>query len=98
VKRVILSTKLIIGDGLFEARELNRDEAQSWVDAGPVDNYCGHVTVRLLGLEPDTSRRTCDEYDQALALNAKSRLEFGREYTVEEIEEIGVEFTLITKK
>lgn len=95
--RVILSTKLIIGEGHFFVKSLTRSEAQEWVNTSSPDNYCGHATVRLLGLEPDKSRRQCDGYDQALAINARARLDFGREYTKEEIEQIGVEYTLICK-
>jgi len=97
VKRVILSTKLIIGSGTFQAEEITQGQAQDWLSQGLVENFCGHETVRILGLEPDKSRRQCDGYDEALAINAKSRLEFGREYSIKEIQAIGVEFTLIRR-
>lgn len=96
-KRVVLSTKLLIGDGTFRARTITRQEAADWLAAGPVENYCGHETVRILGIEPDKSRKSCTGYDEALCLNAKSRLDFGKEYSLAEIEAIGVEFTLIEK-
>jgi len=97
-KRVILSTKLLlISDGAFEARSITKAEALEWLNNGPFENYCGHSTVRILGLEPDEERRTCTHYDEALALAAKKRLEFGREYSLEEISAIGVEFTLISR-
>lgn len=98
MKRVILSTKLIIGDGTFEAKTITEAEAQAWVQSGEVENFCGHETTKVLGLEPDKSRRQCEGYDEALALSAKQRLEFGREYSMEEIKEIGVIFTLIKKR
>lgn len=95
-KRVILSTSLILEPGTFEAEELTLEEARQWLD-DDVENYCGHQTVKLLGLQPDTERRQCDSYDYALCLRPKKRLEWGREYTVREIELIGVEIMLIRK-
>jgi len=97
MNRVILSTKLLIGDGTFECREITPDEATNWLALGPVENYCGHATVRILGLEPDRSRRECEGYDEALCLKPRSRLEFGREYSQEEIAAIGVEYALIRR-
>ena len=97
MKYVILSTKLVIGTGIFDATEMTHEQAQKWVDEHNPENFCGHETVRVLGLVPDKSRKQCDSYEQALCLSAKSRLEFGREYTVEEIQEIGVEYILLTK-
>lgn len=95
MKKVILSTKLLIGEGSFTAKRITKDEAVAWLDSTVV-NYCGHESVKIIGLEPSKSREMCSGYDEALAINAKARLE-RREYTQEEIEEIGVEFTLITK-
>lgn len=95
--RVILSTALIIDEGKFESEILNEDQAFEWLISNPATNYCGHETVRILGLKPDTSRKQCNYYDEALAIRAKGRLEFGREYTQAEIEKIGVLFMLIRR-
>jgi len=85
-------------DGLFDSRAISQKEAQEWLSQGPVENFCGHQTVRLFGLEPDRDRfHQAKGYDEALALKAKARLEFGREYTLEEIQAIGVEFRLTRK-
>lgn len=97
MKRVVLSTKLIINQGNFQAQQLTQDEALTWLCKGPVDNYHGHDTVKLIGLEPDEDRRECTGYDEALCINTKERLTFGREYSLEEIEAIGVEYTLIRR-
>ncbi len=97
MQRVILSTSLIIGEGTFEAKAISQDEAQAWLDEGPFTNYYGHETVRILGLKPDRSRQSCVGYDEALTLKPNDRLEFGREYSREEIERIGVEFVLIRR-
>jgi len=95
--RVILSTKLLLEPGTFRAKEITQEQAIAWLSLVQVENYCGHETDRILGLEPDRSRKNCPGYDEALAVNAKSRLDFGREYTRAEIEAIGVEFTLIKR-
>lgn len=94
---VILSTKLVLEDGIFEAITLSQQQAQEWVERSCPENYCGHETVRLLGFEPEKNRRQCDGYDEALCLSSKSRLEFGREYTIKEIREIGVQYVLIRR-
>jgi hypothetical protein len=95
--KVILSTKLIIGDGTFVAENITKTQAQAWVDDGGFENFCGHETVRILSIEPSSHRGNCNSYDEALAITPKSRLEFGREYSIDEIESIGVSFTLIRK-
>lgn len=98
MKRVILSTSLILEPGTFEVSNLSLEQAWEWLNRGPVENFCGHETVKILGLEPDRSRNSCSSYDEALAIKTKERLEFGREYGQEEIEAIGVEFMLIVKR
>lgn len=95
--KVILSTALILEDGLFQSRSLSLDEARAWVIENQPKNFCGHQTVKVLGIEPAATREACTGYEQALCLSAKGRLEFGKEYSVEEIEQIGVDFRLITR-
>lgn len=97
-KRVILSTKLIIGQGTFQAEQITKTQALEWLAQDDVDNYHSHDTCRLIGLEPDTERRTCAGYDEALCLNTKKRLKFGIEYTLAQIEAIGIEYTLIRRR
>lgn len=93
----ILSTSLILEDGNFEVSTLNLDQAWAWVRERNPTNFCGHETVRVLGLEPAKTRETCPGYTEALCLSPRGRLEFGREYSVEEILRIGVNFRLIRK-
>lgn len=95
--KVVLSTSLIIGTGLFEAEKITKKQALEWMAEGSIENFSGHETVRILGLQPDKSRLTCAGYDQALTIKPLARLEFGREYSVAEIEAIGVEFVLIRR-
>lgn len=97
MKRVILSTSLIIGPGTFQAEEISEAEALAWKKKGTVVNYCRHETVRLLGLDPKRAMSQCEGYDEALTLGARRRLEFGREYSLEEIRAMGVRFTLVKR-
>jgi len=94
---VVLSTTLIIGEGTFRARRISQDAALAWTKAHHPVNYCGHQTVKLLGVDPATARWNCTGYREALCVSAKSRLESGREYTLGEIEKIGVNYTLIER-
>lgn len=93
----ILSTPLLLEVGEFSMSEISLEQAMNLVNTNEVDNFCGHQTVKLLGLEPDTSRRACSGYSIALTFKVNGRLEFGREYTVEEIEAIGYSIFLIRK-
>ena len=93
---VILSTPLLLEVGTFTMEEVSLDEAKAF--ASIAKNYCGHQTVKILGIEPSTSREVCNTYTQALCLKPIGRLEFGKEYTVEEIQAIGIKYFLITKE
>jgi len=95
MKKVILSTPLIVEEGTFIVKVITLDEAREWV--GDADNFCGHQTVKVLGIDPANTRGTCYSYDEALALKPNDRLEFGKEYTAEEVFAIGVTPFLISK-
>jgi hypothetical protein len=95
MKRAILPSPIIIGEGTFRAKPFSRDCAANWLASGPVENFCGHQTTKILGIEPATERRDCIGYDEALVLKPKKRLEFGREYSAAEVEQIGVDYLLI---
>ena len=97
-KYVILSTPLLLEEGVFRARNITLDKAREWVRTHNPQNFCGHQTVKVLGLEPAQTREACNGYDEALCLKPVGRLEFGREYTVEEILEIGVTPFLISRE
>ena len=98
MKRVVLSSPLILEAGEFESRYISLEDAMNWIEAGSLENYCNHETIKILGLVPPKSRESATYYDEALCIKTKERLEFGREYTVEEIEEIGYNIILIKKK
>jgi len=58
----------------------------------PLEIYTQHETVKLLGLEPAKERKVFTPTGNELQiwLKPKGRLEFGREYTLEELQQIGV--------
>lgn len=94
----ILSTPLVLSEGEYSVRRISLDEARDWVRRNQPVNYCGHETVRALGYEPACTRETCSGYDEALAIKSKRRLEFGREYSCDEIKKIGFELLLLTRR
>lgn len=94
---VILSTALILEAGDYKVINLSLDAAKQWVmDNHPI-NYSGHATTLAVGVEPSKTRDVCDQYDNALVLKPLGRLEFGREYTLDEVLEIGVQPMLIAR-
>lgn len=97
MKAVILSSPIVIGSGLFAVKEITQAEALYWVDFHKPENFVGHETVRLVGVEPAKERKTCTGYDMALSITTKQRLEQWREYSVEELEELGANYVLIVK-
>ena len=94
---VVLSSPMLLEVGNFNMKELNIEQATQWVKEFSPKNFVGHSTSLIVGLTPATSREVCRVYDQALALKPVGRLEFGREYSKEELLEIGVQCFLITK-
>lgn len=76
-KKVILSSPLLLEDGRYERLTVTKQEAIEF--AKDATNYCGHETVRVIGLDPAESRKSCEWYDEALVLQPKERLEWGRE-------------------
>jgi len=95
-EKVILSTPLLLTDGLYRRRTISLEEAVDWVANSNPRNFCGHQTVKILGLEPSTTREACKGFSEALCLKPKGRLEFGKEYSLAEIQAVGVEFVLLT--
>ena len=97
MNNVILSTTLLLEAGTFQNKTISMAEAIEWVNTHNPINFCGHETVKVLGLEPTKTRDVCGGYNQALCLKPNGRMEFGREYSVQEILDVGVSFNLITR-
>lgn len=95
MNKVILSASILLEDGIFHRKTITFEEALEF--SKDSYNYVLHDTVKMLGVEPAIIRESCPSYIQALILQPKQRLKFGKEYSLEEIEEIGVDFILITK-
>ena len=95
MKKVILSTSMLLETGIWKMTEIGLAEASQF--AVEAENFVGHSTVRILGIEPRTDRAFCKGYDQALVLKVNGRLDFGREYSVKEIEKIGYTILLIER-
>lgn len=95
MRKVILSAPMLLEEGNFSMKFISIEEAAEF--AKDATNFVGHQTVKVLGIEPATSREVCTGFEQALALKVLGRLEFGVEYSAEEIMEIGVQPILITK-
>ena len=96
-KYVILSGPILLEEGRYALTAISMEEAQLWVEANAPENFCGHQTVKILGVDPAQARRSCAGYDEALILKPRSRLEWGKQYTVKQIREIGVDPVLVTK-
>ncbi|WP_028492747.1 hypothetical protein [Thioalkalivibrio sp. ALE19] len=96
-RRVILSTPMLLEEGEFAMREISLGQARAWVQENAPTNFCGHETVKVVGVEPAAGRGSCEGFDEALCLKPAGRLEFGKEYTVQEILDIGVTPLLISK-
>ena len=95
-KRVILSSPILLETGVFEMKEVSLAEAVAFAQGA--ENFCGHPTMKILNIELSKDRKVCEGYDEALVLKPKGRLEvFGKEYSREEIEEIGVTCFLISR-
>ena len=94
---VVLSSPMLLEVGNFNMVELSIEQATQWVEEFSPKNYVGHSTSLIVGLAPATTREVCSVYDQALALKPQGRLEFGREYTKQELLEVGISCFLITK-
>lgn len=96
--KAILSTALILEEGIFESKNITLEEAKDWVKLNKPTNFVGHSTVRVVGVEPANTREVCASYEQAMVLKPLGRLEFGKEYSVEEILNIGIQAQLLTKQ
>jgi hypothetical protein len=95
--QVILSSPILVEDGVFRRAEISQEEAQDWVISNNPINFSAHQTTKILGVEPAATRENTHGYDEALIISPNQRLEFGREYTKAEIEKIGVTFLMIIK-
>ncbi len=74
--KVILSTPLLLEEGVFAMTTLTLNEAKQWVDQNQPISFCGHATTLAVGLQPSKSRDVCTGYEQALALKPNGLFSF----------------------
>lgn len=94
---VILSTTMLLTPGQYVMEEISLEQAKEIIKKHSVENFVGHDTVKLLGIEPAKDRKECGDYDIAIVIKPHKRLEFGKEYSKEDIESIGYTIYKIQK-
>lgn len=95
--KAILSSSIVFEAGVFEVERWTLHEAREWVKKNNPTCFSTHDTVRVLGVEPAKSRLACNSYVEALCVKPNERLDFAKQYTISEIEEIGVKCFYIRK-
>lgn len=102
----LLNAPVITADGLFRSRTLTLPEARALVEAQGFSSAIGHASTavlisRLLNIECPMCRRECVQLpgQQALVLRLARRLGEGQVLLhVEELEQVGYFFMLITRE
>ncbi|MFW0837690.1 MAG: hypothetical protein ACKKL5_01690 [Candidatus Komeilibacteria bacterium] len=94
-RKVILSTTMLLECGNWQMRRIDLDQAKAFAQVA--ENFVGHDTVRLLGIEPVTERHVCKGYDEALVIKVRGRLSGYCEHSLEEIKAQGYDIFLITR-
>ena len=90
--KIVIVSAFIPAEGIYEIKKVNKDEAIKNINENElVGIYTNHQTIKILGLEPCNGRPVFNPTGKEIQLwiKPKGRLEFGREYSIEEIEEIG---------
>ena len=95
----ILSSSILLADGLYKRRTITVTEAKELMKTHVFTNFVGHETVKVLGIEPlpKGERPQCRNFDVALVVQPFERLDFGHEYSVQELQEIGYRIILVEK-
>ena len=99
---VIFSTTLMPSDGIWERRTTTLQAAKeelAVLKAQGIEPVCfsQHQTVKLFGVSPATGREQCQDFDLAFVARPLFRTEFGKEYSLEEIEDGGYEVVRVAK-
>ena len=97
VKNAILSSTIVLQPGTFVVERITLSEARDWVKENEPVCFSTHDTVKILGVEPAKNRLACTGYETALCIKPNHRLDFAKQYTKDEVEEIGVRCFLIKK-
>ena len=89
--KVVIVSSFIPIFGHFRISKISKEKALEILKAANIQVFSQHETVKILGLEPAKERITYEPNpnDIQIWIKPKQRLEFGREYSVDEIEKIG---------
>ena len=103
-KLAILNTSILTVTGTFELKDITLQEAQQLVQNNEILSAVGHqstadILTTLLGVQVPMNRIMFEQKQEQKALVFKllGRPEEGKILTVEEIEEIGYKFQLLTR-
>lgn len=96
-KIAVLPSPILLEEGEFRNSKISLETATELIDKHGYTNYSGHQTVKILGIEPSKTRSECLGYKYAIIIKPNPRLQFGLEYTVEQIKKIGYAIYLIEK-
>lgn len=101
----LLNTSILTAEGEYTLRDITLEEAQKLVAENELDSAIGHastaqIMTTLLDVEVPVNRQMfCQQPGQAaLVFKLAGRPEEGKILTVEEIQEIGYKFQLLTRK
>ena len=90
MKKISVVSSFIPAEGRWDIKKISLEEAKNLLQGAEVAVYSGHQTVKILGLSPAEGRPIyVPAGETQLWVKPKGRLDFGREYTAEEIEQIG---------
>ena len=103
-KLAILNTSILTSTGMYELQDITLQEAQQLVQNNDILSAIGHqstadILTTLLGTTIPMNRIMFEQQEgqKALIFKLLSRPEEGKILTVEEIEEIGYKFQLLTR-
>jgi len=99
MRKVYVMSAFVPVEGFYQISKIPLDKAKRIISSSEeVIVASQHETVKLLGLFPAKERITVKEDDLKGALQIwikpKERLQFGKEYSLEELEEIGYDIWL----
>jgi Domain of unknown function (DUF1874) len=104
MKLALLNTTICTTDGLFSVKSITLDEARAFVSSAELDSAIGHestaqIMSTLLGVEVQMNRQQFVQQvgQDALVFKLKGRPAEGRVLDLDEIQEIGYEFKLMTR-
>lgn len=103
-KLALLNTSILTNAGTYSLQDITLNEARRLVQTNELDSAIGHtftakIMSKLLGLKVPVNRQMFSQEagQQALVFKLYGRPEEGKILSVEEIEQIGYKFQLLTR-